>query len=381
MKKILIMSASTGGGHNKAANAIKSTLEDNNIECTIIDSLKLVNSTMDKFISRGYEKSAMYTPKAYGRVYKLSDINLISRNEFKGNPLAKIMAYKFKKLIKKTNPDLIIGTHPFPMIALSDLKKHDLENKLSINIPPLVSLLTDYTTHSTWIQNEIDYYIVANEFVKELLIYEGVSSYKIKPFGIPIEKSFFENREKSIVFDELGLSPNKFTVLLMGGSFGAGGIKDALEDLLQMDSDFQIIVITGKNVHLKDKLQKISKFNNKSICVLGYTNNMNDLLSHIDLLISKPGGLTVTEALIKNTPMVIPYCIPGQEEENLDFLTNSGVAIRTTKKFTLGVVVNYLIKNPDKLKLMKQNINYIKKPNSTFDILSLVNEIIDNKNE
>lgn len=380
MKKVLIMSASTGGGHNKAANAIKNTLENNNIECEIIDSLKLVNSTMDRVISKGYEKSAMYTPKAYGKVYKLSDINLISRNEFKGNPLAKIMAYKFKKLLRKKSPDLIIGTHPFPMIALSDLKKHSVENRTSVNIPPLISLLTDYTTHSTWIQNEIDYYIVANEFVKELLIYEGVNSYKIKPFGIPVESSFFENREKSIVFEELELNPNKFTILLMGGSFGAGSIKEALEDLLNIDNDFQIIVITGKNEHLKEKLQKINTFNHKKVCVLGYTNNMNDLLSHVDLLISKPGGLTITEALIKNTPMVIPYCIPGQEEENLDFLTNSGVALRTTKKFTLGVIVKFLINNLDRLNLMRENINYIKKANSTSDILSLVNEII-NKNE
>ena len=118
----------------------------------------------------------------------------------------------------------------------------------------MISVLTDYTTHSTWIQNEIDYYIVGHEYVKELLAYEGVNSKKIKAFGIPVEKSFLNHRDKDTVLKEFGLSPNKLTILLMGGSFGAGNIKETLEELLAIDRDFQILVITGKNEHLKDKL-------------------------------------------------------------------------------------------------------------------------------
>lgn len=373
-KKILIMSASTGGGHNKAANAIKETLENNNLEirCEIIDSLKLINNTMDKVISRGYEKSAIYTPKTYGRVYKLSDINL--NTEFKNNPLAIIMAIKFKKLIKKSKPDLIIGTHPFPMIALNHLRKNDFL------LPPMISLLTDYTTHSTWVQNKIDYYIVAHEFVKELLILEGIQSEKIKPLGIPIENKFLENKEKEIIFENLNLDTNKFTLLLMGGSFGAGSIKETLDELIEINEDFQIIVITGKNETLKDKLIKKGEFRDKNVCILGYTDNMNCLLSSVDVLITKPGGLTITEALIKETPMIIPYCIPGQEEENLDFLINFGVAIKPTKKFTLNVIIKYLINNPEKLQTMKENIKFIKKENSSQKIYDLVCDILYEKN-
>ena len=176
-KKVLIMSASTGGGHNRAARAIKEELEsrtiDNmSIECEIVDSLKLVNNTMDKVISRGYEKSALYTPKAYGSVYRFSETTIASKNEFKTNPLTSLMARKFKHLLNESTPDLIIGTHPFPMIALSTLKKNNNLHSLSrsesfykstkVDIPPMISVLTDYTTHSTWIQNEIDYYIAVS---------------------------------------------------------------------------------------------------------------------------------------------------------------------------------------------------------------------------
>ena len=392
-KKVLIMSASTGGGHNRAAREIKEELEsrtiDNmSIECEIVDSLKLVNNTMDKVISRGYEKSALYTPKAYGSVYRFSETTIASKNEFKTNPLTSLMARKFKHLLNESTPDLIIGTHPFPMIALSTLKKNNNIHSLSrsesfykstkVDIPPMISVLTDYTTHSTWIQNEIDYYIVGHEYVKELLVYEGVDSEKVKAFGIPVEKSFLSHRDRETVLTELGLSPEKLTVLLMGGSFGAGNIKETLEDLIAIDRDFQILVITGRNEHLKDKLSKMldSTIHNKNICLLGYTNKMNDILASIDVLISKPGGLTTTEALLNDVPMIVPYFIPGQEEENLDFLTNCGAALRTTKKYSLPVLLKVLIDDPSRLDNLRKNIKSIRKFDSAVNISNLVVDIL-----
>ena len=392
-KKVLIMSASTGGGHNRAARAIKEaresrTIDNMSIECEIVDSLKLVNNTMDKVISRGYEKSALYTPKAYGSVYRFSETTIASKNEFKTNPLTSLMARKFKHLLNESTPDLIIGTHPFPMIALSTLKKNNNIHSLSrsesfykstkVDIPPMISVLTDYTTHSTWIQNEIDYYIVGHEYVKELLVYEGVDSEKVKAFGIPVEKSFLSHRDRETVLTELGLSPEKLTVLLMGGSFGAGNIKETLEDLIAIDRDFQILVITGRNEHLKDKLSKMldSTIHNKNICLLGYTNKMNDILASIDVLISKPGGLTTTEALLNDVPMIVPYFIPGQEEENLDFLTNCGAALRTTKKYSLPVLLKVLIDDPSRLDNLRKNIKSIRKFDSAVNISNLVVDIL-----
>ncbi|MGL4912291.1 MAG: MGDG synthase family glycosyltransferase [Romboutsia sp.] len=400
-KKVLIMSASTGGGHNRAARAIKEELTNKNIndepiECEIVDSLKLVNTTMDKIISRGYEKSAIYTPKAYGSVYRLSETGLISKNEFKDNLLTSFMARKFKKLLNTAKPDLIIGTHPFPMIALSTLKKNAYveESPYSLNdpfhkyyqdlkVPPMMSVLTDYTTHSTWIQNELDYYIVGHEYVKELLVCEGVDSNKVKSFGIPVEKSFLSNRDKNTVLSELGLSPSKLTVLLMGGSFGAGNIKETLTELLDINRDFQILVITGRNENLKDKIEKKlhSYSGEKNIQVLGFTNKMNDILASIDVLITKPGGLTTTEALLKDVPMIIPYYIPGQEEENLDFLSNCGAALRTTKKYTLAVLLKVLIDDPSRLDILKKNIKSIRKFNSAQNIASLVVDILSNEED
>ena len=402
-KKVLIMSASTGGGHNRAARAIKEELTNKSvngitIDCEIIDSLKIVNGTMDKLISRGYEKSAKYTPKAWGGVYKLTETNLISRNEFKDNPLTSLVSRKLKKLIEIKKPDLIIGTHPFPMIALSTLKRNSIScaNNESnafteslhkyyenLNIPPLVTVLTDYTTHSAYIQNEIDYYIAGHEYVKELLIEDGIDSDKIKPYGIPVEKSFLSHRDRAVVLSELNLDPNKFTVLLMGGSFGAGSIKDTLSELISIDRDFQIIVVAGRNKSLKDKLDKTIALNqdniDKKICVLGFTDKMNDLLASVDILVSKPGGLTTTESLLKEVPMIVPYFIPGQEEENLDFLSNCGASLRTSKKYTLSIILKVLIDNPDRIDMAKQNIRSIKKLNASQDIAKLAFDVLSDE--
>ena len=384
-KKVLIMSASTGGGHNRAAKAMKDEIEKKcidgeHITCEIIDSLKLINTTMDKIISSGYEKSAKYTPKAWGGVYKMSDANIVSKHEYKGNLFNTLLASKLKKLLKERKPDLIIGTHPCPMIALSTLKKkYPYRNAFnSFFVPPLISVLTDYTAHSTYIQDEIDYYIAGDEYVKEVLISEGVDGDKIKPYGIPVEKSFLEHREKSVVLEELGLAPDKFTVLLMGGSFGAGNIKDTLKELLEIDRDFQIIVITGRNETLKEKLEKsLEKYTiDKNISILGFTQDMNDILSAVDIIVSKPGGLTTTECLLKELPMIIPYYIPGQEEENMDFLSNCGAALRTSKKFTISVLLKVLIDNPMRMELLKNNIKSVKKQNTAEDIANLVSNIL-----
>ena len=231
-KKVLIMSASTGGGHNRAAKAMKEEIEKRCINgeyitCEIVDSLKLINTTMDKIISSGYEKSS-----------------------------------RLKKLLKESKPDLIIGTHPFPMIALSTLKKkYPYRNAFnSFFVPPLISVLTDYTAHSAYIQDEIDYYIAGDEYVREVLISEGIEDDKIKPYGIPVEKSFLEHRDKNVVLEELGLEPDKFTVLLMGGSFGAGNIKDTLKELSKNHKLFIVSNCQDGYIECFFKAHKLDKY-------------------------------------------------------------------------------------------------------------------------
>ena len=162
------------------------------------------------------------------------------------------------------------------------------------------------------------------------------------------------------------------------GSFKAKMGAEALKELLEIDRDFQIIVITGRNETLKEKLEKsLEKYTiDKNISILGFTQDMNDILSAVDIIVSKPGGLTTTECLLKELPMIIPYYIPGQEEENMDFLSNCGAALRTSKKFTISVLLKVLIDNPMRMELLKNNIKSVKKQNTAEDIANLVSNIL-----
>ena len=167
----------------------------------------------------------------------------------------------------------------------------------------------------------------------------------------------------------------------MGGSFGAGNIKETLDELLEINKDFQILVITGRNKALKEKIDRrlATTEHNKNVQVLGFTDKMNDILYAADLIVTKPGGLTTTETLLKGIPMIVPYYIPGQEEENLDFLSNCGAVIRVTKKYTLPVLVKVLLDYPERVELLKKNIESIKKVNSAQNIANLSQEIMENE--
>lgn len=372
MGKILILSASTGGGHNRAAHALKETFEKENIQVDILDTLKFVNPTMDKIISKGYEKSAIYTPKAYGKLYKYSDLT-IAKKELNKNLILEYMVRKLKKFFKQNAYDFIIGTHPFPLMAVSKLKEKNI-----LNIP-IMSILTDYTIHSTWVCKNIDYFITGDEFVKSLLIREGINKDNIYPFGIPVESKFLETKDKKEVFDELGFFDDKLTVLLMGGSFGAGNVLDEFDKLLDVDYDIQIIAVAGRNKSLKEKLEKAyeNSFTDKKVLIYGFTKEINNLMNISDILVTKPGGLTTTEALLMEIPLIIPYFIPGQEGENLDFLLNNGLALKTTKKYDLKILIEALIENPHRLKRIKENMNYIKKLDSSENIYKLYTDYIN----
>ena len=370
-KKVLILSASTGGGHNRAARAVQEEVEKLGLECKIVDSLKFVSKMVDTVISKGYETSALYTPKAYGGMYRISDTKVIRKGMDK-NLLLRFITKRLWKLIQQEQPDYIIGTHPFPVMAVSKLKG------CGYTMLPLYSIVTDYTIHSAHIAKEVDAYIVADEYMQSLLEKEGVAIDKIYPYGIPIEKRFLEAISPEETRKEFNLK-DKFTIMLMGGSFGAGNIIDVLQDLLKLDEDIQIIIVCGRNSSLYAKVERYIQISNtsKDILLLGFTDKMNALMSVSNCIITKPGGLTTTECILKELPMIIPFFIPGQEKDNLDFLLNNGLAIKPTGTFPLDIVVKTLYKYPEKLERIKVSMQSEKKSNSAEKIAGLFKQNIE----
>ncbi|MCT4543362.1 MAG: glycosyltransferase [Vallitalea sp.] len=364
-KKIVIVSASTGYGHNQVANALKLEFEEKGYEASIFEPLKEASKSLDILVSDGYKILATLMPKMYGTIYK------ISNNEIMNKPVAKIfiktLKDKISEIVDNEEADLIISTHPLLVDVISSLKGDNI-----IDIP-FLSIVTDFLPHQSYISDNVDAYLVGSCYTKNGIVARGISPDKVYAFGIPIKKIF---REDVIIEDK----EDVFTILLMGGSMGVSSIKKALKNLLNIEEKLKIIVVCGNNDTLKSSLdEKYSEdIPNKYIEILGFTDKIPELMELSDVIITKPGGLTVTEALAKNIPMIIPYFIPGQEEENAEVLVNAGAAVKVDSVRELDEVVGVLMKDSSKLEWLKQNMKAISKDHSIDNTINLCIELMEN---
>ena len=369
---ILILSASTGGGHMRASKAIEGymTQQNKDINVKIVDSLLYISPILNKTVTGGYVYLATKTPKLYGKLYDLTNkdhklANFVTR-------LNNIFANKLLPLIDEFRPDIIITTHPFPTEMVSRLK-----SKKEINIP-LICIMTDYAPHKAWINDKVDAYIVANDDMVTKMVTEGVDSRCIYPYGIPVDEVFFEEKEKQLVIEELGLDKSLPTILMMAGSFGVSNVFDVYENIIDIDLDFQIILVTGKNQKLYNHFEEVIGSSPKKTKLIYFTEEINKFMQASDIIITKPGGLTVTEALACNIPMAVFDEIPGQEEENAEFLLKHNMAVRISDGNSCREAIIELLKDGEKLEDMKEACKSFDKNDSTKNIFLLINELIEN---
>lgn len=367
---ILILSASTGGGHMRASKAIENYMiqQGENINVEIVDSLLYISPILNKTITSGYLYLATKTPKLYGKLYDLTNkehklANFVAR-------LNNIFANKLMPLIEDFKPDVIITTHPFPTEMVSRLKV-----KGEINIP-LICIMTDYAPHKTWINDKVDAYIVANDDMVGKMVTQGVKKDIIYPYGIPVDEVFFEEKEKQSVLEEINLDKNLPTILMMAGSFGVNNVFDVYKNIIDIDKEFQIILITGKNQKLYDHFEEIVCDSPKKTKLIYFTNEINKFMQASDIIITKPGGLTVTEALACNIPMAIFDAIPGQEEENAEFLLKHNMAVKIKDGDSCRKAIIELLDDKNKLENMKEACKSFDKNDSTKNVCLLINELI-----
>lgn len=371
---ILILSASTGGGHMRASKAIEGymTQQNKDINVKIVDSLLYISPILNKTITGGYVYLATKTPRLYGKLYDLTNkehklANFVTR-------VNNIFANKLLPLIEDFKPDVIITTHPFPTEMVSRLK-----SKKQIKIP-LICIMTDYAPHKAWINEKVDAYIVANDDMVGRMINEGIDSKCIYPYGIPIDEVFFEEKEKQLVLEDLGLDGNLPTILMMAGSFGVNNVFDVYKNIVDIDLEFQIILVTGRNQKLYNHFEDVIGNSPKKTKLIYFTNEINKFMQASDIIITKPGGLTVTEALACNIPMAVFDAIPGQEEENADFLLKHNMAVRIKDGESCRKAIVDLLNDENKLENMKEACKSFGKNDSTKNIFLLINELLENNN-
>ena len=372
MKKVLIFYASYGGGHLSAAKSIKNYIDSNysNVETNMVDCMLYINKFINKITTLAYKKIAQKTPWIWGKIYHCSKKGIMSRFSSFSN---RHMASKLNKLIQEYNPDLIISTHPFSSQMCSFLKK---QNKLNA---VLATVMTDFAIHTQWIvgHENTEYFFVAHDGMKTELEKSGVLSSKIYVTGIPLSERFLINYDKKEILNSFDLTVNKSTVLFFGGGeFGLGKAYTSkiLEVLIKNFPDIQVVAISGKNPKMKKEFENIvNKCHSQNrVRVLPFTDKVPELMSISSLVITKPGGLTTTESLASGLPMIIINPIPGQEEENAEFLESKNVAIWLKNNLDITDTISMVLSDNKKMNLMRQNAKLLSKINSTKNICNIL---------
>lgn len=371
LNKIIISYAFANSGHKKAAEAISIALKTKypKIEILEIDILKYFHSLAGKIIFQTYLKILKVIPGFWEYVYDNKKIKK-STSIFK-DIIDQISIKKLKKDLESFKPDAIICTHAFFCGAFSFLKEKNLSQT------PLINVITDFEIHEYWIHKNVSLYCVPNEQVKEKLIQKGISEKKIVISGIPINSIFNQSKDLEQLRIKFNLKKDLPVLLIMGGTLGLGEIKKLVCCLENSTFSFQIIVVTGKNEKLKEELEQLKKELKKEIKIFGYVECIDELMRISNIFIGKPGGLTSSEALAVELPMIIFKPLPAQEERNSQYLVQQGVALRVDDENQIGNVVKNLLQNKDELKKMKENIQKIRIPYSTSKIIEAVEKITE----
>lgn len=362
---VLIFSVSIGNGHDQVAHTLRNEFirQDKCSRVKIINTISYISPILDKVILDGYLNILKFYPKAWGKLYEktnrldpIIDINDIANRLITG---------KLRKTTVTFDPDIIICTHSFPSAIMSSLKQ-----KKRVDTP-LISVITDFNIHSSYINEATDYYVIPHEDLTYIMENFGVSKEKVLPFGIPIKKEFAEVHKREELIEKLGFEDKK-SILVMGGGLGLGEINNIVKAIDGYLENVQIIAIAGRNNRLEAKLKSLSTRNR--LVVYGFVNNIHELMEVSDCIITKPGGVTTAEILCREKPLVIFSPLPGQEYENAEFLLNSGAAMTTSDVKKIPVLIDQIFNSEVRMKCFKSMTGVLKKPHATYNIVHFLSD-------
>lgn len=414
---VLILTASTGGGHNRASNALKDYIIKNDPEAKvdIIDAIEECSSLLNYTVVNGYKALVTLTPALFGAMYRSSD---------KKSPLSEMVniiyqqsAKRLQPIIESYEPDAIISCHPFAGAILGYMKSN-----FGYDVP-LLTIVTDFLPHRAYIAEGIDAYITASDKAKTMLAEEyGIEPERIYDYGHPVFDKFYEGngRSREEVLAELGFDLEKRTVLIMAGSFGVTDILEIYENLLTIDLDYQIIVITGKNKRLYDAFEQLLNYkeeivtekepdfirmlsndnilriiyetnekaidrltstfkptthNKKPTRLFFFVDNVDDYMHASDLIVTKPGGLTTSESIACALPMAVFKAYPGQEEQNAALLVENDIGVIIENSGDAAEKVGSLLKDDQRLLSMRDSCRKYVRKNSCQNIYELAKKL------
>jgi processive 1,2-diacylglycerol beta-glucosyltransferase len=366
--KVLILSASAGAGHVRAAEALARAFAATGLvrEVRHVDALEFTNKVFRTIYSKTYVEMVDRAPEVLGWLYDVLD----SPWEKERRRLAwdKLNTRPFVRLLGREQPDLIACTHFLPAEMVSWMKaKHRLAC-------PQVITVTDFDVHAMWLCHHYEHYCVALDETREHLIRLGIPATKVSVTGIPIDPVFATPKDKTAMRRKLGLALDRTTILLSAGGFGVGPVEHIVTTLTELRHPAQIVAVCGRNAELAARMRRLAatgRGRRTTLVPVGYTTAMDEYMSAADVLVGKPGGLTTSEALAKELLLVIVNPIPGQEERNSDHLLEQGAAIRCNNLPVLAFKLDQLLDDAPRLARMRESVRRLARPHAARDVVRI----------
>jgi processive 1,2-diacylglycerol beta-glucosyltransferase len=373
--RVLVLSASVGAGHLRAAEAVEAALRQRVPEAAVknVDVLELTNAVFRRVYGKMYLDLVNQAPHVLGYFYDMMDRPSKSgknRGDRLRLVLQKLNLKPFIRFLQKQPWDLVINTHFLPAEIIASLRK---QGQLTL---PQVTVTTDFDTHRLWVNQPCERYFTATGEGSLYLQSWGVPAESIIPTGIPIHPVFSQPKDRAACLARHGLAADRPVVLQLGGGFGVGPVEKLCHALLSVEVPLQLVTVAGRNAKLKAELEKIPAPARHRVNVIGFTKAIDELMAVADLVVSKPGGLTTSETLASGAVMVIVNPIPGQESRNSDFLLENGAAIKANSTALLAHKVTNLLQDPKRLEQLRANVRRVARPRAAFDIVERSLELL-----
>jgi processive 1,2-diacylglycerol beta-glucosyltransferase len=361
-----VLSASVGAGHLRAAQAVELALREVAPDAAVrnLDVLELTNALFRRVYGKAYLDLVNKAPHVLGYFYDYMDRprRSGSRRDALRRAVQKLNLHRFRRLLHDEPPDLIINTHFLPAEIVAGLRR---KRRLSA---PQVTVTTDFETHRLWVNQPCERYFTATEEGARYLGSWGVPAADTRATGIPIHPAFARPLDAAEARARLGLSSDRPVVLQLAGGFGVGPIARLYEALLQVEHPLDVVAVAGRNEKVKSELEALPVPPRHRARVLGFTDRIDEWMAAADLVVSKPGGLTTSEALARGAAMVVVNPIPGQESRNSDFLLEQGAAIKVNNVATLAYKVDGLLADRARLDRLRSRARQLGRPRAAYEV-------------
>ncbi len=361
--RVLFLSASVGVGHTAAAAAVRSALAElePSIETQVVDSYKYAARIFSKVVADGYIGMVKTVPQLYRYIYdraeRSREIPAFRRwvNQY--------TAANLRALVAERKPDLVVCTHAFPCGVMAEYKR-----RFGPELP-VVGVVTDFAVHPFWIYQNVDAYAVATPEIRQMLLARGIKAERIVVSGIPIDRRFEHPRlGRDELRAALGLPADRRIVLMMGGGLGIGPLDRMIRALGRLEVPLAGAIIIGRNSRLERRVLAVAEQTDYPLRVFGFVDNVYDYMHASDVLLTKPGGLTSSEALCARLPMVLVKPLPGQEERNTRYLVARRAAIRARGERQLAQAVREILTSSERRAQLGTSIAALRRPGAAHAV-------------